>query len=246
VPRECGVANLNIMNKGRKNRLYVAWLLSLTILGLMPDVGYASGEPVGSRYSVDSAHSLVRIYVYRAGLLSFLGHDHLITASVITGELRFTPPPALAAAFSLSIPVAGLVVDDPQQRHAAGGRFGAPVAAEDRAGTRHNMLGDNVLDAVQYPIITVTGRWLGGSASHGRVAVTLGVHGGRHDYRVPVNIQLQAQDLRVTGKLHLRQSQLGITPFGIFGGALQVADGIDVQFSFTFVPVEDSPRRDPS
>lgn len=235
---------INIMNKGRKVRLYAAWLLSLTILGLMPVVGYASRDPAGSRYSVDSAHSLVRIYVYHAGLLSFLGHDHLITASVIAGELHFMPPPALAAAFSLSIPVNGLVVDDPQQRQAAGGRFGAPVAAQDRAGTRHNMLGDMVLDAVHYPIITVTGRWLEGSPSHGTVAVTLGVHGGKHDYRVPVKIQLQAQRLRVTGKLHLRQSQLGMTPFGIFGGLLQVADGIDVQFSLTFVPAEDSPRRD--
>lgn len=237
---------INMIKKVEIPGLRIAWLLSLAILMVMPRVDYGDTGAASSRYTVDSAHSRVRIDVYRAGLLSFLGHDHLITTATIDGELRYTPPPALGATFSLSIPVDGLVVDDPQQRRTVGGRFSAPVAAKDRAGTRQNMLGDKVLDAAHYPAITVTGRWLKGSSLHGTVAVTLGVRSEKRDYTIPVDIQLHAQRLLVTGKLHLRQSQLGITPLSIFGGTLQVADGIDVQFSFTFVAVDDTPRQDPS
>ena len=62
-----------------------------------------------ARYALDSKQSLLRIYVYRAGLLGFLGHDHLITATAIDGELSYTPPPAPAATFKLVLPVAALL-----------------------------------------------------------------------------------------------------------------------------------------
>ena len=38
----------------------------------------------------------------------------------------------------------------------------------------------------------------------------------------------------------MKQSELGITPFSILGGVLQVADGMDVSFSLAFVPVAGS------
>lgn len=215
-------------------------LLGAIIFLVLPVIGRSADAGAPVRYAVDAANSLVRIYVYSAGLLSFLGHDHVITIPMLDGELNYTPPPSQGAVFKLNTPVDALVVDDPEQRKSAGGRFSLPVPAKDRAGTRRNMLSEKVLDAAQYSEIAVTGHWLEGSPSHGKVAVTIGLHGAQRHYIVPVDIQMQNGGLVATGMFHLLQTEFGITPLSILGGALKVTDGLDVRFTLAFVPVHGS------
>lgn len=223
--------------RGKKNRVSRGvCLFQAIILLLLPAIGRSADAGIPTRYAIDAANSLVRIYVYRAGPLSFLGHDHVITTTMLDGELNDTAPPLQGAVFKLATPVDALVVDDPEQRKAADGRFSTPVPAKDRAGTRRNMLSNKVLDAAQYPEIAVTGHWLEGSPSHGKVAVTVGLHGAQRHYIVPVDIQMQNGGLVATGRFHLLQTEFGITPLSILGGALKVADGLDVRFTLAFVP----------
>ncbi len=213
------------------------WVVGLALIAVqfLPFVVAHAGAVVP--YTLDSKQSLLRISVYRTGLMGFLGHDHLITATAIDGELSYTPLPAPAATFKLVLPVTALVVDDPQQRKAVGGRFSAPVPADDRTATRRNMLGEKVLDATRYPTVTVSGRWTAASSSQGTAAVTVEAHGRRRDFSVPVAVQLHKDRLSATGTFHLRQTQIGITPLNVLGGMIQVADGMDIQFSLSFVPV---------
>ena len=213
-------------------------LFQAFLLALAPALGQTSEAGAGTHYDVDRQDSWIRIYVYRAGLLSFLGHDHLISTSVIDGGLTYTPPPALDAAFRLTIPVDALVVDDPEQRKQVGGRFSGLVPDKDRKGTRRNMLSAKVLDAAHYPEIEITGHWTGSLPSRGEVAASIGLGDTHRQYRVPVDIRGQPARWVVTGSLHLEQSDLGITPVSIGGGLLKVADGVDVRFSLAFVPTE--------
>jgi hypothetical protein len=216
-----------------------ARLLQAIVLFLLPiTLACSSDAATSSSYAIDRNDSLVRIYVYRAGLVSFLGHDHVVSTNVINGGLSYSPPPALDAEFKLTLPVDALAVDDPEQRKSVGGRFSEPVTAEARAGTRRNMLSEKVLDAAQYPYIKITGHWLDGSPSHGTVAATIGVRDTLRNYKVPVDIQMQDGRLVVTGMLHILQTELGIAPLSILGGALKVADGVDVRFTLAFTPVE--------
>jgi hypothetical protein len=197
-----------------------------------------SGEAGTSlSYDIDRHDSVLRIFVYRTGLLKAFGHDHLISTTLINGGLIYTTPLSPAAAFKLSVPVDALAVDDPEQRKAAGGRFSAPVPDKDRSGTRRNMLSDKVLDAAHHPDIIISGHWLSGAPARATVAVTMGLRDKLAKYSVPVAIRQQGDRLLVTGTLHMKQTELGITPFSILGGTLQVADGIDVSFSLAFMPV---------
>ena len=227
--------------RGKKNRVSRGvCLFQAIILVLLPAIGRSADAGTPTRYAIDAANSLVRIYVYRAGPLSFLGHDHVITTTMLDGELNYTPPPSQDAVFKLNTPVNALVVDDPEQRKSAGGRFSLPVPAKDRAGTRRNMLSEKVLDAAQYSEIAVTGHWLEGSPSHAKVAMTIGLHGVQRHYIVPVDIQMQDGGLVATGMFHLLQTEFGITPLSILGGALKVTDGLDVRFTLAFVPAHGS------
>jgi len=214
-------------------------LQAITFL-LLSGFTYPAETGTSLSYVVDHHDSLLRIFVYRAGLLKAFGHDHLISTTLFNGGLFYTTPLSPAAAFKLTVPVDGLVVDDPAQRKAVGGRFSAPVPDKDRGGTRRNMLGDKVLDAAHYPDIIITGHWLAGSPSQARVAVSLDLRDKHAKYSVPVAVRAQNGRLLVTGTMHIEQTELGITPFSVLGGVLQVANGIDVSFSLAFVPVAGS------
>ena len=215
-------------------------LLQASIFLLLSSFLYPAAAGTSLSYEIDRHDSLLKIFVYRAGLLKAFGHDHLISTTMINGGLFYTTPLSPAAAFKLTVPVDGLVVDDPEQRKAAGGPFSTLVPDKDRNGTRRNMLGDKVLNAAHYPDIIISGHWLAGSPSQATIAVTLGLRDKLAKYSVPVVIRVQHNRLRVTGTLHMKQSELGITPFSILGGVLQVADGMDVSFSLAFVPVAGS------
>jgi len=211
-------------------------LLQVIMFLVLSGFAYSAEAGTSLSYAIDRHDSVLKIFVYRGGLLKAFGHDHLISTTMINGGLLYTMPLSPAAAFKLTVPVDDLVVDDPEQRKAAGGRFSAPVPDKDRSGTRRNMLGNRVLDAAHYPDINISGHWLAGSPSQATVAMTLGLRDKLAKYSVPVAIRVQNDRLMVTGTLHMNQTELGITPFSILGGALQVADGIDVSFSLAFVP----------
>jgi len=217
-----------------------ACLLQASIFLLLSGFAYSAEAGTSLSYEIDRHDSLLKIFVYRGGLLKVFGHDHLISTTMINGGLFYTTPLSPAAAFKLTVPVDALVVDDPEQRKAADGRFSTPVPDKDRSGTRRNMLGDKVLAAAHYPDINITGHWLAGSPSQATVAVTLELRNKLAKYSVPVAIRVQNERLLVTGTLHMEQTELGITPFSVLGGVLQVANGIDVSFSLSFVPVADS------
>jgi hypothetical protein len=60
------------------------------------------------------------------------------------------------------------------------------------------------------------------------VAVTL--KGVERIQAVPVSVTRDAAGVLARGALTLRQSDFGITPFSVAGGAIQVADVLEVSF----------------
>jgi len=54
--------------------------------------------------------------------------------------------------------------------------------------------------------------------------VEVQIRGARRSISLPVHYQLAADTLTVTGETPLRQSDLGLTPFSAFMGALAVQD----------------------
>lgn len=186
----------------------------------------ASGGVV---YRLQPDRSRTTIYVYRAGRAARFGHNHLLTVPQLEGWV-WTPDDRLnASRFSLRFRLDQLQIDDPALRAATGGGFAAPRSADDIAGTRANLL--KSLDADRYPwvvlnAVAISGEWPLAVAD---VAVTL--HGVTQMQRVVLRIEHDARMLQASGRFAVRQSDFGITPFAILGGALAVDDTVAIDFT---------------
>jgi hypothetical protein len=164
----------------------------------------------------------VVIEVRRSGSLARFGHDHVVASHDVRG---YVAPNAGRA--DLYVPLDTLVVDEPALRAAAG--FDTQPSPVDIEGTRHNML-ERVLEAGQHPFaqVAVTGAVAGNGARPVRAVVTL--HGTTQDVDATARTEVTANEVSVEGTMAIDQSQFGIAPFSILGGAIAVQDRVDIAF----------------
>lgn len=174
------------------------------------------GEPV---YRVDPGASLVTLIVRRAGSLARLGHDHVIASRSVQGLVN-----ARGGSADLSIALSELSVDEPALRAQVG--LDTQPTASDIEGTRANML-DKVLEVQKFPYALVRLRSVDASRP---ASVTLVLHGTSRSFDVPVAVATNGDGLGARGSLEIKQSDFGITPFSILGGAIQVKDEVEVRF----------------
>jgi polyisoprenoid-binding protein YceI len=185
----------------------------------------------GALYRVDPQASELRILVYRAGAMSALGHNHVIVNRALSGWAAISG--SAPASFSLTIPTAGFVVDDARARSDEGADFAEDVADDSKSGTLRNMLSPALLDAAEFPEITVRG----GAVSRGApaAAVTVTVAGHESQLEVPFNLESSVGRLHASGNFSVRQSALGLTPYSVMLGALRVQDEIRIKFELVAV-----------
>ena len=196
--------------------------------------------PPGTVYRVDENQSELRILVYRAGPLARFGHNHVIVNHAIRGAVSLADLPG-DSVFWLNVPVAGFVVDDAQARREEGADFAADVPDDAKSGTLHNMLSAAQLNADEFPVITVksvaaTGAQDGSGAGALTATVAISVAGHESTVDVPLTLHVDSRRLSATGSLDLRQSVLGLTPFSLMLGALQVQDAMTIKFEIVAVP----------
>lgn len=176
-------------------------------------------------FQVAPARSLVAIEVRRGGSLARLGHDHLVASHGVQGYVAVTRGRA-----DLFLPLDGLTVDEPELRAQAG--FATAVSAEAAAGTRRNML-EKVLDSARYPFALI--HVAGAGADGAPVAVDLTLHGAIRRYQVPVAVERSGRELVISGRMTVRQTDFGIAPFAVLGGALRVEDEVSMDFRLVAV-----------
>jgi len=173
-------------------------------------------------YRIDSARSRVTILVRRGGSLARLGHDHVVSSHGAQGYIA--PEEGRA---DLYIPLGDLSVDEPALRAEAG--LDTQPSASDIAGTRANML-DKVLETQQFPFARIRVSGLEKMPVGVRLNAAVTLHGVTHSFEVPALIDAGPDEMNVTGSLDLNQSDFGIVPFSILGGAVQVQDRMKLDF----------------
>jgi YceI-like domain len=178
---------------------------------------------------IDPRRSVVTIRVYRSGPMAKLGHNHVITSAEEAGFAWRGPMP-IDSGFELRIPVSTLVVDDPAARAAAGPDFESPVPESAREGTRKNLLRAEVLDAAQFPDVSVRANGLGGTWQAPIAQADVTVKGVTRRVEVPLDLADAGGTLTARGTFRLRQTEFGMVPFSVAGGAIQVADEIVLGF----------------
>ena len=194
-----------------------------------PDAGaawYGQAARQGHHiWRIDAARSLITVTVRRGGPLARFGHDHVVASRAVNG---FVAPHANRA--DLHFRLDQMTVDEPALRQAA--RLDTQPSPEAIAGTRANMLG-RVLEADRFPRVFLHAQRIPGQIDALRLTVTL--HGVARSMTVPVKLEYTSSMITASGELALRQSDFGITPMSVMGGAMTVQDRMELQFKLVAV-----------
>lgn len=234
------LAHRRPQDQWRRLARWPAVLLLITLAGCVPQradppvvapaADIATRVPAGSiAYELEATRCEVLVLVFRAGPLARLGHNHVLRATALEGRV-WEGRDAAGSGFAIEVPVAALAVDEPASRAAAGVGFESEVSDDARAGTQSNLLRPEVLDAARHPVVRIESRSMTGPRDRPTVRAVVTLRGASVALDVPVQVSRQGDDLEVVGRLALRQSDFGIVPFSIAGGAVQVADDVEVRF----------------
>jgi hypothetical protein len=179
------------------------------------------------RFVVDPKASELRLLAYRDGPLARFGHNHVIVGRA-RGDI-YAGDTAANSGFRLEIPVDSFEVDPPAARAEEGSEFAAEVSSQARAGTRENMLGAEVLDAVNHPFIRVESIALVGPRWNPTVTARVTLRGATRMLRFPAAVFQQDDTLAVIATFKITQTRFGLQPFSALGGGLLVRDAMDVR-----------------
>jgi hypothetical protein len=179
----------------------------------------AQGKPV---FRVDPSESLVVIEVRRAGSLARLGHDHVVASHEVAGYIA-----PLEGRADLVVALGRLAVDEAALRAEAG--FDTQPTESDIEGTRANML-EKVLEAEKFPFALVRINGAGVKQGEVTLSVAITLHGSTRTLRVPARIDADTGRMSVTGRLSFEQTDFGITPYSLLGGAIAVKNGVELRF----------------
>ncbi|HZF26652.1 MAG TPA: YceI family protein [Steroidobacteraceae bacterium] len=181
-------------------------------------------------YQVQADQSLVRILAYKGGAFSAAGHNHVIASHNLSGTV-YVHDDVRHCGFDLVMPVALLEIDEANLRQEEGEDFKAEVADSAKQGTRKNLLSEALLDGEHYPGIELSSTKIEGTREAMQVAVRVKVKDQERDIQVPVTVHYEGDQLTASGEFAVKQSELGLKPFSVLGGALQVQDQLKVKFS---------------
>jgi polyisoprenoid-binding protein YceI len=177
---------------------------------------------IGPQLQIDAAKSLIAVTVRRGGVLARLGHDHVIASHTVSGTVS---PAQNRADFQFRLDE--MKVDETDLRLIAG--LEKQPSADAIGGTRHNML-TKVLDAERYPVVSIHAE-RGAQGQPLQVSITL--HGITRTMAIPVELREENGVITVKGTVNLKQTDFGLTPFSVMGGAMAVEDQMELRFDLT-------------
>lgn len=193
-------------------------------------------------FRVDSSASQVLITVRRGGLLARLGHDHIVSSHKIEGSIimqrasNSNSKNYSHCRADFSLPLASLVVDNPQLRAEAG--FTTTPSKRDIKGTTRNML--KAIDADKFPYARVQSQNCLPALRGEETEMVVSLHGAEKNLKLAMDVDLIEGELLLRGSFSLQQSDFGIEPLSIMGGLLKVEDKLELSFKIALTKVEEN------
>lgn len=173
-------------------------------------------------YRVDAGASAVKIQVGRAGLFKFAGHEHLVLATGVSGEVWADPDDLARSLVTLRFDAAALRVSEQ----------GEPPG--DVAKVQAKMIGPDLLDIARFPSVqfvttAVAGELMEGDAYDLRVTGELTLHGISRPLTLPVRAVLSGDTLSASGTTVLLHTDFGLTPVSV-AGVVKVKNQIAIDY----------------
>jgi len=175
-------------------------------------------------YAVDAKASRFTVQAFASGILSAMGHNPKIGIRTFTGEVDFNAEALQASGFRISMKANSLgVLDD--------------ISDKDRREIE-KMMNEQVLEPSKFPDIVyeapnVPVKHIEGNLYSATMIGSLSFHGITRNQSVTARIAVFDESLRSSGEFTLNQSDYGIKPVSVAGGALKVKD--ELKFSFEMV-----------
>ena len=186
-----------------------------------PEAYYRQIETRGGKVlRVDPHQSLVVIEVHRAGVLARLGHEHVVASHHVQGYVALKEGRS-----DLYIALDQLTLDEPGLRAEA--KFDTQPSPEAIEGTRRNMQ-EKVLESQRFPFALI--HIVLADAERSMLRMSLTLHGMTREWEIPVQMEILPDRIVVSGRMAFNQTDFGIVPFSVLGGALQVQDRLDLRF----------------
>lgn len=159
---------------------------------------------------IDAQRSTMTIHVSKAGLLSAVAHDHLVSARISSGVIDETGARVEFKVLSVSM----TVIPDPK------------VDPKTRAQIQKDME-EMTLDAAKYPEISFRSTRVDKVAEgQFKVEGVLTLHGASK----PVSVSVKREGESYTGRTVIKQTDFGIKPISIAGGMIKIKDPVDIDF----------------
>ena len=197
---------------------------TIGVLAALITLTAAAQPPSGAVYGIVDAASKIQVGVFKEGLLKAFGHDHQIAAKSFSGAVRFNADKVEESSLALEIEAKSLTVLDPGE------------AEKDRREVQATMASAKVLGVESFPRITFRSTGVhqvkkGGAEWEVTLAGKLNLHGVEKPVTVPVRIRLDNTRLTVQGEIFIAQTDFGIKPVKVAGGAVKVKDRVKVSFT---------------
>lgn len=205
--------------------------------------------PNGKHYTIDPTRSEFRVQLSAEGPLARFGHPHVIGTRTIEGSV-VVPDDWQETVFQLSFDIDDLLVDPPRWREQAG--LTPDIPLEDIEATRQNMRSASQLNAATFPAIELQSARIEGTPHQPTITVWVSLAGQISQQALPATIHWglghspdqPADELIISGRASWRLSDLGITPFSVFGGGLRVGDEIELRVRLYAVSGNDQSMAD--
>lgn len=177
-----------------------------------------------ANYSVDAARSKIVINVSKEGAFKAFGHDHVVDAKEISGQVQFDPQRIQESTVRLRIPTKAITVVDPGE------------SDKDRHEVQATMEGEKVLNVAKFPEITFTSSSVSApkKTSEGwelTLAGKLKLHGVEKQVTLPLHVHADNGEVRAEGDLSILQTDYEITPVKVGGGTVKVKDKLKMTFN---------------
>jgi hypothetical protein len=195
------------------------------------DVVHGQTNAVGTLhvYEISAEDSDIRLLIYRTGAMARLGHNHVISVGELQGTV-YVHSNLAESSMEIEISVDQLIVDDLALRQEEGEEFSGDPSESDINGTRDNMLGEQILHAEEYPSIRITSGGPIGAEEEATINLSIRLLGRVVELSVPVSLQIAEDELQASGEFRLSHEQLGMKPFSVMMGAIQVANEMDLKY----------------
>jgi polyisoprenoid-binding protein YceI len=195
--------------------------LSAALISLLASL---SAGAQGTSYAIDTQQSKMEIHVGKEGAFKSFGHDHLIAANLVSGEVQFDSLELDKSSVRLQVPTKSITVIDPGE------------SEKDRKEVQATMGSDKVLDVAKFPEITFTSTSISAAkkTSDGwelTLSGKLNLHGVEKPVTFPLQVRADNHELRAQGEVSILQTDYGMTPVKVGGGTVKVKDKLRITFN---------------